>query len=314
MPIILILMLLASAIAHAKDTPVEKVRHWKQTFPIHGKHQTVNVDNRFGTLRVVTWDRNEVRVEVTITAKAGNETEAESLAEEVEVLARETDKQVSVSTRFREGSAWFRSDENGFQNLMRRRGQSVRIDMTVTLPSTQPLEATNKFGTLLLPDYRGPVQLNCQFGKLVTGSLATVTRLEVKFGSLEIGSITGGEGKVNLQYSDGSIQNLEGNADIGLSFGNLVLGLSPSLKSLDIRSSYANLTLDIPGQFDADMDISSRFGNFKNLSRLEVSKKSENKHLQDKASYRVGAGGIPIKASSDFGNIKLRDRRTSVSL
>lgn len=313
MPILLIILLLASAITHGKETPVEKVRHWTQTFPLHSKDRLVRVDNRFGTLRVVTWDRNDVRVEVTITAKAGNEKEAESLAEEVEIRARETDNHVSVSTRFREGSAGFQTGENGFQSILSRRGQSVRIDMTVTLPSTQPVEATNKFGTLILPDYRGPVELNSQFGKLVTGSLNAVTRLEVKFGSLEIEALTGGEGKIDIAYSNGTIQNLDGNADIGLSFGNLTLGLSPSLKSLDIQSSYANLSLDIPGRFDADMDISTRFGNFKNLSRTEVSKKSDDRD-REKARYRVGAGGVPIKATSDFGNITIRDRKTSVSL
>jgi len=307
MPLIIILLtiLVSSALPSRAAEPVEKVRKWSRTFPLNSKIQPVSVDNRFGTLRVLTWDREEARIEITITAKARSESEAGELAEEVDIRTSGGDKGVSVSTRFAEG-----------RSVLGRRGQSVCIDMTVTLPATQPLKASNKFGNMFLPDYRGPVDIDCGFGKLQAGELAVVTRIDLEFGSLEVDGLTGGEGRVDIEFSKGSIRNLGGHIDMRLSFtGDMVLGLTHGLKSLDLRTSYSNTALEIPADFQADIDMTTSFGKFRNDSRSDLLLKSGTSgERSGKTRYRLGSGGIPIRASTEFGNITLRDRKGSVSL
>ncbi|NDC77907.1 MAG: hypothetical protein EBZ67_08560 [Chitinophagia bacterium] len=305
--IIALTILVSSAFPSMATEPVEKVRKWTRIFPLNSKTQPVSVDNRFGTLRVFTWDREEVRVEITITAKARSESEAEKLTEEVEVRTSDAEKGVSVSTRFQEGRISIGNS---------RRGQTVSIDMTVTLPSTQPLKASNKFGSLVLPDYRGPVDLTSHFGKLQAGNLSAVTRIDVEFGSLAVEGMSGGEGKVDIEFSKGTIRNLGGQVDMRLSFtGDMELGLTHGLKSLELRSSYSNTSLDIPADFHADIDMSTSFGNFRNDSRSDLLLKAGGGgDRSGKNRYRLGSGGIPIRASTEFGNITLRDRKGSVSL
>jgi hypothetical protein len=307
MPLIIILLsiLVSSALPSRAAEPVEKVRKWSRTFPLNSKIQAVSVDNRFGTLRVLTWDRDEAKIEITITAKARSESDAEKLAEEVEVRTSGGDKGISVSTRFAEG-----------RSVLGRRGQSVCIDMTVTLPATQPLKASNKFGNMVLPDYRGPVDIDCGFGKLQAGELAVVTRIDVEFGSLEVDGITGGEGRVDIEFSKGYISNLAGQVDVRLSFtGDMVLGLTHGLKSLDLRTSYSNTTLEIPADFQADIDMTTSFGKFRNDSRSDLLLKSGTSgERSGKTRYRLGSGGLPIRAGTEFGNITLRDRKGSISL
>lgn len=305
--IIALTILVSSAFPAKSAEPVEKVRKWTHTFPLHAKTLPVSVDNRFGTLRVLTWDREEAKIEITITAKARSESDAEKLAEEVEVRTSGGDKGVSVSTHFPGGQI--------AQGSVRR-GQSVNIDMTVTLPSTQPLKASNKFGSLVLPDYRGPVDLSSEFGKLQAGELSDVTRIDVEFGSLELEGITGGEGRVDIAFSKGSIRNLAGQLDIRLSFtGDMVLGLTHGLKSLDLRTSYSNTALEIPADFQADIDMTTSFGKFRNDSRSDLLLKAGTSgDRSGKTRYRLGSGGIPIRASTEIGNITLRDRKGSISL
>jgi YD repeat-containing protein len=308
-PFLLALTIIAtSALPSKAAEPVEKVRKWSRSFPLNAKGQPVSVDNRFGTLRVLTWDREEAKVEITITAKARSESEAEKLADEVEVRTSHTEKGLSVATRFQEVNI---SLGNG------RRGQSVRMDMTVTLPSTQPLRATNKFGNLLMPDYRGPVELTSHFGKLEAGNLAVVTRIDVEFGSLDVEGITGGEGRVEIDYAKGVIRNLSGSVDLRLSFtGDMQLGLTQDLRSLHLRSSYSNTTLEIPADFHADIDMTTSFGKFRNDTRSDLTLKANKQGPGQKRAdrYRLGKGGIPIRASSEFGNITLRERKGGVEL
>lgn len=303
--IIALTILVSSAFPSRAAEPVEKIRKWSRTFPLGSRTQPVSVDNRFGTLRVLTWDREEARIEITITAKARSESEAGELAEEVDIRTSGADKGISVSTRFAEG-----------RSVLGRRGQSVCIDMTVTLPSTQPLKASNKFGNLVLPDYRGPVDLTSHFGKLQAGELSAVNRIDVEFGSLDVEGMTGGEGKVDIEFSKGTIRNLGGQVDMRLSFtGDMVLGLTHNLKSFDLRASYSNTSLDIPADFHADIDMSTSFGKFRNDSRSDLLLKAGGgSDRSGKNRYRLGNGGIPIRASTEFGNITLRDRKGSISL
>ena len=305
--IIALTILVSSAFPSMATEPVEKVRKWTRSFTLTSQTQPVSVDNRFGTLRIVTWDREEAKIEITITAKARSESEAEKLAEEVEIRTTDAEKGVSVTTRFQEGRISMGNS---------RHGQTVCIDMTVTLPSTQPLKASNKFGKLMLPDYRGPVELISHFGKLEAGNLSTVTRIEVEFGSLALEGMSGGEGKVDIEFSKGTIRNLGGQVDMRLSFtGDMVLGLTHGLKSLDLRTSYSNTALEIPADFQADIDMSTSFGKFRNDSRSDLLLKAGTSgDRSGKTRYRLGSGGIPIRASTEFGNITLRDRKGSLSL
>lgn len=138
----------------------------------------------------------------------------------------------------------------------------------------------------------------------------------MEFGSLEVEGITGGEGRVDIDFSKGSIRNLGGQIEMRLSFtGDMVLGLTKDLKSLDLRASYSNTYLDIPADFDADIDMSTSFGKFRNDSRSDLLLKAGGSgDRSGKTRYRLGSGGIPIRAGTEFGNITLRDRKGSISL
>ena len=66
----------------------------------------------------------------------------------------------------------------------------MHIDYEVHLPVSVPLDVTNSFGNIELPDYTGALSVSSKFGKLTTGSLSNLKDIGVEFGSATIKNIS----------------------------------------------------------------------------------------------------------------------------
>ena len=252
--------------------PNLKERSWSKTYKLSSVWQTIAVENRHGTLRIETWDRKEAKIDVIIRASADKESDIESLLSVVDIKSEETDRKISAETRI--------TDRIKFYGKGNKPKHSVTIDMTVTLPATQPLTAINSFGPLQLGDHEGPVELTSKFGSMKAGKLSLVTKILVEF------------------------------------------GMTPELKSFDVKASYSDVYLEMPAGFDADFDITTKFGDFRNRTRAEIREQADANGEKSSipSSIRThrftgksGNGGIPVKARTDFGDIILKDRVGGVS-
>lgn len=293
--------------------PNLKERSWSKTYKLSSVWQTIAVENRHGTLRIETWDRKEAKIDVIIRASADKESDIESLLSVVDIKSEETDRKISAETRI--------TDRIKFYGKGNKPKHSVTIDMTVTLPATQPLTAINSFGPLQLGDHEGPVELTSKFGSMKAGKLSLVTKILVEFGELDLSFVKGGN--IEVKFSKGEIRQAAGDIDLKLSFSkDVTVGMTPELKSLDMKASYSDVYLEMPAGFDADFDITTKFGDFRNRTRAEIREQSDANGEKSSipSSIRThrftgksGNGGIPVKARTDFGDIILKDRVGGVS-
>jgi hypothetical protein len=290
----------------------EKERNWTKTYKLASVWQMVAAENRHGTLKIETWDRKEAKIEVVIRANAEKESDVESLLSVVEIKSDETDRKISAETRI--------TDKIKFYGKGNKPKHAITIDMTITLPATQPLTAVNSFGPLQLGDHEGPVDLTSKFGTLKAGRLSLATKIVVEFGEVDLAKVKGGD--IEVKFSKGEIRQTEGDIDLKISFSKDVkLGLTNDLKSFDLKASYSDVYLEMPAGFDADFDITTKFGDFKNRTRTDIREQSDGDKSNIPSSVRshrftgkTGNGGIPVKARTDFGDIILKDKVTTVSL
>jgi hypothetical protein len=185
------------------------------------------------------------------------------------------------------------------------RNENMKINYTVYLPSSNPLNAKNQFGAMIVPDYRGEATLESQFGSLTTGKITNAKSIKVGFGHADIGQVN--NGKIDIQYSRGIINKLVGDVDAKFQFcGPIKIMVDNEVKTLDIDNSYSTLYLDLSKNLSASYNISTSYGSFKNKTDFKIDGGDEGKrkdYMTSRYSGTSGSGGAKLTVHSSFGTV-----------
>jgi hypothetical protein len=192
--------LAASVSANPGDPLVEKRKTYSKTYSINSSDQ-VTLNNQFGEMKILTWDKNEIKVDVTIISKASSDDVAQKILDRISIEDGKTANGVFFKTKMKDmNDNWDKKNKGEYKE------QSMKIDYLVYMPSSNPLEANNQFGPMSIPDYKGPVDLESKFGSLTTGRLMSVKNINVEFGKANIVHQNGG--KLTIKFSKGSVGSL----------------------------------------------------------------------------------------------------------
>jgi hypothetical protein len=148
------------------------------------------------------------------------------------------------------------------------------------MPSRNPLNISNKYGSISLPDLEGKLSINNSYGSLVAKSLSNpANQINVKYGSATIdvlngsdldvayGSLSLGEcNKLNADVSYGSAKigriTTSGNINLKFSGGLIISDVDKNVKSLSVNSSYSSVKLGFKSDQNADFDVTVHYGGF----------------------------------------------------
>ncbi|MFV0606582.1 MAG: hypothetical protein ACK5NK_12145 [Niabella sp.] len=286
------ILILTVGLAYADNG--EKRKTFTKTYSL-SKNQKVIISNKFGEVKVNSWNRNEVRVDVTIIVAARNEAATQRLLDNINIKTKE-----GISVTFTTEIA----NTNGNTN-----NAKMEINYIVYMPDDNPLDIKNEFGNTILPDWKGALSVKESFGSLTTGALTNVKDIKVEFGSLTSTAIH--NGSIKISYSKLKINTVSGAISGKVDFcKGSTLGLSEALKNLDIKASYSDVIFNIPPNLNANFDIELSFGDLKNKSTVTItdnSSKSEYGPNFDKEfSGKIGSGNTPVIIKSSFGDITLK--------
>lgn len=289
--------------AYCQDTKQElrftKQKSYSKSYTISGSDR-INVENQFGEMKLITWDRNEVKVDVSITAESDDEARAQKILDIISIDDKKNNNGVSFKTYFLQ--------EKDEQNKNRNHNykESMKINFTVYLPASNPLSAKNQFGAMIVPDYRGEATLESQFGSLTAGKITNTKKISIQFGSAEIGQVN--NGTIDIQYSSATIHKLVGDVDVKLQFSNPVkLNIDNDVKTLDVDNSYSTVYLDLNKNLSATYSLSNSYGSFTNKSNFTIAESDgeTNKHSYTTTKFagRSGNGDARISVRSSFGTV-----------
>ena len=261
----------------------------------------VTLENQFGEMKLVTWDKNEVRVDVAISGESDDEAMAQKILDRISIQDEKNSGGVSFKTKLADNDK-NRNDKDDKKN----RNQRMTINYTVYLPAGNRLDAKNQFGAMIVPDYRGEATLESQFGSLTTGKITNAKNIKVAFGRANIGQVN--NAKLDLSYTSGSVNKLVGDIDAKLQFcPALKINVDNDVKSLDIDNSYSTLYLELSKNLSASYDISTNYGSFKNKSnfKIDAEEKDDRRGFNSTTKYsgKSGSGGNKISVHSSFGSI-----------
>ena len=201
-PLLSLLFCLLPHLAKATAPPVADFeKRLSETFAISSNGR-VNLENRYGEIKVVTWSQPQVKIDVLIKVQARSEDDFQKVLERIDVSLRGGGNSVSATTTIGSGnsSSWW-----GFITGTNS-SNDFKIYYTVSLPATVSLDVDAKYCDVELPNLTGPTVLDVAYGDLVAGKLTNSSEMEISYGSARVEQL-GANSLVKLRYSEGSFRN-----------------------------------------------------------------------------------------------------------
>jgi hypothetical protein len=274
-------------------------RNISKTYAAAGN--TLHIDNQFGQVKVVTWDKNEIKVDIHIETSSTHKEIADKTFERIDVEDRQDGKNIYFKTTHNKGDKKESTSCNNCSNNM-------SVDYTIQLPANTSLNIENSFGGIELPDYNGPVSIKSKYGHLAAGKLAKPQQLSVEFGKANIKSI--GNTDLDFKYSTITIDNLTGNCKLNMSFCSYSkITLDNNLTGLTVKDSYSSVHLDPAPDLSATYTIQTSYGSVIDKTDIGIKRtdtpEKYGPDLNKTYEGKSGNGNVKIDIKSSFGNIMI---------
>ena len=273
----IIALFMAGNIASAE----EKTKEYNERWPV-AEINSLEINNRFGEVKVVNEGGSEVTIDVEITVEAGNESAADKLLEMIEVTFSKSGSTLKAET----------SIDNGFKSQ-----KKFSIDYKINIPPDKNLKISNQYGNTLVNKLNANGSFDIKYGSFSANDLQKP----------ETGTM-----KLNLAYGNASIDGAN-DLDVDVSYSPVSIDY---VKNLNMESKYSQISIDEVGTIIAN----SKYDQFSidQIETLTCETKYSHINIDELTkSLKVEAGYGSVKVdevASDFETISVTNSYGQISL
>jgi len=259
----------------------EKTKKYHESWPA-ASVQTLDINNRFGEVKVTNRGGNNVIIDVLVTVEAPNERRAQELLNQIDVSFSKTGSTVFAET-------------NISRNFKSR--QRFSIDYEVNIPPDKNLNITNKYGNTFVNVLNASGKFDIQYGNFSANELNTPSN----------GSVT-----LNLAYGKADVETAN-DITVTIKYSNITFG---KLKDLNLNSKYAVISLDKASSIMAESRYDTfNFGEVESLTADTKYTQIRVNELSKNLKVDAGYGGIRVgKVNSGFESISITNSYGQISL
>jgi len=224
LPLITVFFLLNSFVSAAEGFDESKKKEINKSFDISLSDQ-LSVDNRYGSITVTHWTKNEVAIRVVVEAKASSDSRAQETLDRVSIELSQSGNTVLGVT-------------NLSSNWVNGNNVNLSIDYYISMPSKLSASLSQKYGNINLPnDNEGKCNLEVKYGNIKAGNFTEALNIEAGYSNVVVGNVP----NVNLEVAYCRLVEV-GNA-----------------KAVNVDSKYSDITLQNADQIRLD----GKYGNLK---------------------------------------------------
>ena len=281
---ILILFILIPFLGFSNDdTFISKQKSIKKTYIVNS-NAGIDVDNKYGSISVSTWDEDKIDIDISIKVTGPNENWVNQRLNSIDVDITALKSMVTAVTKL--GSSSFKS--KGSNN-------SFEINYVIKIPKNGTVKLMNKYGNITVLSLEGASDITCKYGKVTVGKLNSANnRFHIEYcQNSTIDYIK--NGTVEARYSGLKI-NDSGNLNLDTNYTDLVVTDGQNIK---YDCNYGTLKFQKINSFSGS-------GNYLTISIAEI---SNNVNL-DATYSKINISTITSKAN----NININTGYTDVSL
>ncbi|WP_438978150.1 hypothetical protein [Polaribacter sp.] len=266
---IIVILFLVPVIANANDLKKrhEKSRTVNKGFTIT-KNGKVNINNKYGDVKITTWNSNKVEIEVTITVKGDDLDNVEERFENIDILFESNANSVSARTTFEK-------EKKGWSFWKRNSRVSYKINYEIKMPDTNSLDVDNDYGSILLDDLSGVANINCDYGKI------------------SIGELSADDNSINLDYCSTSTIGFMKSGNVNIDYSKITIEESNNLK---VNADYSTVKLDKTTSVNFNTD----YGGITVGDAVNVSVNS------DYTGMRFGTVRKILEIDTDYGAVSVK--------
>lgn len=267
------------------DADLQSVTNRTLSGEIPAEIKSVEIDNRFGSLRVVAAEREPANWSWKLTVQARTDAAAQQWADAANCSAVRDGDHLRLTVSMPDSSG-------------RRRIQS---DLEIRVPKSAAVRTRNQFGRTTISGVGGDVEATGQNGSIELRAIGGKVRAQTSFASLSLED----SGAAWLKNQNGSIEasHLTGELEAQTSFA--------SLTARDIagkvKARNQNGRIEVVGA-KGDVDLKTSFANLQ-AEAIQGDARLENQNGRVTARDISGA----IKAHTSFANMDIESAGLNVS-
>jgi len=299
--VIALLILQVAFFLPASADGVEVNKKFNKEFSSQGK-DLLSVDNRYGDVKVESWNENRVVIDVLVTIEHPDRDKAEKLLSMIEVEFTENDNTIGAKTVI-DSKFSFKGWGDNYK---------FSIDYVVKMPVKLNFNVVNRYGSVDIDELSGHADISVKYGSLFVGKLTRenekpLNKISLGYSKAEIIEMGWTElylrycGRTNIgtaqavmidsRYSKLEIENV-GSVVLDSKYDNINI---TSLKNLVSESGYTSYNL---GTVSGKLDIETGYGSVEvdklvnGFESVDITSKycSVKIDVDENASYQFNAG------------------------
>ncbi len=275
------LVILLALMAGSQAGAVEKEKKYHESWPVNSV-QTLDINNKFGEVKVTNKGGNSVTIDVVITVEAANDRIANELLNQLDVRFSKTGSTVFAETHI----------SRGFKSRQR-----FSIDYEVNIPSDKNLNITNRYGDTFVNVLNASGKFDIQYGN---------------FSANELKAPSGGSVSFSLAYGKANVESAN-DMDVTVQYSTITLG---QVRELNLNSKYAVLNLERASSIVADSKYDNfNFGDVGSVSATTKYTQIRIEKLEKSLKVDAGYGGIRVReVDSRFESVSITNSYGQISL
>jgi hypothetical protein len=258
----------------------EFIKTIKKTIEVNANASLI-ISNQFGKIDLISNDKNEVEILISITVESSNTDKAQKKLDQIEIILKSTSSSLEIKTEIKQMKGNFKGN--------------FQIDYIIKAPPTMPLDLHNQFGDVFISEWKGNTDISVEYGSFTAGKLmAETNELSLEFSKGSVGLINIGE--VDLAYTDKFNLDKAKELTIHSSFSNFNI---ETIEKLNCHSEYDDAEIGEVNHIELDASFSSV-----EVEKLHISGDLENEYGSLKI-YNVGKDFESLDLENSFASIKV---------
>ncbi|MES2518320.1 MAG: hypothetical protein V4585_09450 [Bacteroidota bacterium] len=243
-------------VEQAEDNPIEKKKMISKSFSVDSKDR-LSISNQHGDVKVELWNKNEIKVDITITGYGTSEKKAQELIDNVEITDKREGEKISFKTfidsdnsNWSWGNTWSWTSKKEENCNCPNTKRGVEINYTIYMPRTNALSVANKYGKTIIPQFDAPLKITSNYGSFSSDRLK------------------GTDKDIFVQYGTSNIKQMD-DGDLQISYSKLNVDKADNLR---LKNNYGSIVLDDINNLDGTFQYSSgKIGRINETGKLSIS-------------------------------------------
>ena len=284
-------LILGTAVSNAQTTLKVVSKSVDRDF-VYKSGKSVVVEGEKAEIKVETWDKDIVHVELKLIAKNPDKKIAENEL-----------KYFNHSFLEERGEIRLRN----FFATKKKPGSELKAEYLVKVPHECPVRMSNYFGKTDVSDLTADLDIDSKFGPVNMKNITGRIDVKSRFGDV-LGELLSGMVNIETHRSDLTLKQLEGSYKIKSKYGIVKIFSDNELLDLNIEAEKSDVYFFNPNPTAFGYELFAHFGDITVPEDLKVNF-VENSDTQRHAQYSPGAKFPGVFVKITYGDIIVRKTR-----